>query len=58
MSRTDPLWPKRADGSPKTLGEMTKEERDFQWKRAADKASTHFEDPTVKANIKRVLETP
>lgn len=51
-----PEWPKRADGSPKKIGEMTKAEKDGVFRRAAARVREEFEDPHVKASIARVLK--
>lgn len=44
-------WPKRPDGTNKTMGEMTREERRAQWKDAAERARVTFSDPRIRAAI-------
>lgn len=49
-------WPKRADGSPKTMGEMTSVERRQQTQAAVAKTQAYFNRPEVKAAIERSLK--
>lgn len=51
----DDNWPKRADGSNKTMGEMTREEQMVQWRRAAARFKARIERPEAQAAFARVF---
>lgn len=48
-------WPKRPDGSNKTVGEMTREERSAVFKAATARLKAEFEHPKVQDAIARIL---
>lgn len=56
MTNTPPPWPKRPDGSNKTMGEMTQEERRAQTTAACRKLEREFAQPAFQDAIRRVLE--
>lgn len=49
-------WPKHADGRPKKMGEMTADERREQAKLAVSRLKREFENPEVKAAIRKFLK--
>ena len=57
MDTEAPKWPTHEDGSPKTMGELSKEQQREQWQWAAKRVQAHFDKPEVKAAIARLLES-
>jgi hypothetical protein len=53
MTKTE--WPKRPDGSNKTMGEMTSEERRVQFAAACQRVKAEFEHPKMQEMFQRVL---
>lgn len=51
-----PDWPKRSDGSPMTLGEMSREEQDRHVKFAIHRLDIHFKRPEVQQHLRKVLK--
>lgn len=49
-------WPKRANGTNKTIGEMTRDEKDAVFAGAAARLRAEMEDPAHQAAVQRVLE--
>lgn len=52
---TDDNWPKRADGSNKSVGEMTKDEARQVFRDAGKRLEAEFNRPAVKAQLARIL---
>lgn len=52
----DSGWPKRADGSNMTMGEMTPEQRRHQMKLAAERAKKRFENPAMADKIAAAID--
>jgi hypothetical protein len=44
-------WPKRPDGSNKTVGEMTPAEKREQFAKAAKRVQAEFEDPAMQKAV-------
>jgi hypothetical protein len=49
-------WPKRPDGSNKTMGEMTPAERRAQFTAACQRLKAEFERPEVQAALQAALD--
>jgi hypothetical protein len=45
MTNNSDNWPKHSDGTNKTMGEMTSEERREQWKKGAERLKKELESP-------------
>ena len=54
----DKPWPTRPDGTNKTMGEMTHEERREQWRRAVERAKPGFARMGVAVNFAALSPTP
>ncbi len=50
-------WPKRDDGSNKTVGEMTPDERREVFKRSAERNRRLFERPDFQKAIEKVINS-
>lgn len=50
-------WPKRDDGTNKTIGEMTAEERRAAFSASVERLRAEFSNPHVIAGISAVLES-
>lgn len=48
-------WPKREDGSNKTVGEMTSEEKREVFKASAARLKAEFENPLIQEKLKHAL---
>lgn len=53
---SDKNWPKRPDGSNKTVGEMTPEEKRAAFQGAAQRVKAELEHPATQKAIKDFLD--
>ena len=49
------VWPKHADGRPKKVGEMTREEKQEQFRLAAQRVQREFGHPLVQERVAAIL---
>ncbi len=50
-------WPKHPDGTPKKMGEMTREEQREQFEAAGARLQREFQQPAVKAALAKILKS-
>lgn len=55
MTQQGAVWPKRLDGSNKTIGEMTREEAREQTRIACARLRKEFEHPVHQAAMEKYL---
>lgn len=49
--QNDDNWPKRPDGTNKTMGEMSREEQREQWRKSAQRVGREFSDRVTVEHI-------